>query len=113
MSKLKVADHTVIVFREGKAVNVEPGVAFAFTADEMKDVDRGRPKGESAFRDPINESVAEGDDDQAPAAKPADKAAPKAGAKTTSKSKAVTGGEGTQADNGEGAGTEGGEGDDL
>jgi hypothetical protein len=114
MAKKKIASVSVTVGREGKSVVVTPGTPFEFTADEIKDVERGY--GPDVFRDPVNEDASgEGASAPAkPAGKTSGKSAEEKAKEAEAKKKAAaekTAAEKTAAESGGAAG--GNEGDDL
>lgn len=53
---IKVPDHTVIVFRNGKQVVVAPGKGFDFTDEEIADIEASRP---DSLRDVVDTEVLE------------------------------------------------------
>lgn len=52
-SDKKVANHSVVVVRDGVQVNVPPHTAYPFTDSEIEDIIRHQ--GVDSIRDPINE----------------------------------------------------------
>lgn len=52
----KVANHTVVVVRDGKRLRVSPGTSFDFTAAEVAGLNKMSP---GTLRNPVNETVEE------------------------------------------------------
>ena len=52
---IKIPDHRVVVFRDGKRQEALAGKPFDFTADELKDIEK--VAGPEALRDPVNEAA--------------------------------------------------------
>lgn len=94
---LKVADHSVVVVRDGKQKVIAPGTAFKFTESEIADIKRYH--GEESVRDPINETAGLEEKPAKPTAAEVAEAKAKAQAeKAAKKAAAAAGGTGEKSD---------------
>ena len=86
MPKL-IAVTAVTLVRESERIEVKPGQAFDFTAEELKDIEKSSSPEVQIVRKPVNETadVEDSGDEPDAADKPATKPATKTAAKTAAK----------------------------